>query len=448
VLSAEADGATPDPTYPWIQFWDGNEKPPPSDAIDIAATSWSPTAGASCLWVEALQAVGEVTITMRYELAGVVIATDSVKLGFVKTSLWPSSAESYGSDSPYGIFRKTDNEDPITYAPAHTNPSGNEQLYPWVSVDANNQTTCADVHVVPMAYAPYVNFSVLDDSKADVALDPAEPGNLETFGVKIIGKAEGKTQVGIRLGTPSGAEGNRLNVACYRLCERPLLWVDVESPTCDVPELIAEDIPMEANRILAQAVVSAPASTPGSELWAEMDASENFDLNGNGTLDWDTSLVGEGMQLLEWADAHYWWSSELLVLHVRELVWHPGGGDPQSLIGLHVGKSSSPFSRPFIIISDCFVGSAMFPDSWSGGLAHEVMHEFGLSHTGPSTKATAPLSPKNVANLMQMYLGHRPTFIGCYPVERVKGRDEGGTEAGESYTPKIYDWQWDQVVRP
>ncbi|MDY0176507.1 MAG: hypothetical protein RBT25_06370 [Lentisphaeria bacterium] len=382
-----------------IQVWKSAAKGTAADKVALPKT-W--TLGTdtvpSTLYVEGI-GTGDVTLKLAYEVNSSEIYKDEVKMGVVKIDFKERS------DTKYGYDDGTVDDNPVP-----TSADNLPQKYDWVSIDKNMKTTDVDVEITPPAYAQYVHFVASDTEKATCVPTQASSSPQK---LTLTGKGIGKSYIQTRLGTTSGAEGVRLNVACYQLAEIKADFYKVKTTTGLVPDATtAAELESGANEYMKRGVSELELTDKGT-------STIDYDDNNNSMLDIDTTVTGGGSEWNKIETGLNASQTGLKLLHVKVLRVKIGS--------TWINASGMVYRGNWLIVTDA-------SSSKKRTVAHEMLHILDLKDVGPDGN--------NTANIMYYRSSETKYFVGYFKVERVQ------TGSGTSYTPKQYESQWDAIKRP
>jgi len=280
------------------------------------------------------------------------------------------------------------------------------QKYDWVNIDKDTKTTDVNAEITPSDYAQYVHFVASDSAKATCspAQATASPQKLT-----LTGKAIGNSHIQTRLGTITGAEGVRLNVACYKLAEISANFYKVKATGLVPDATTGAQIEVGANEFMKRAVCEASIIDNGT-------LTVEYDDNGNSTLDFDNTPSHGG----EWTNVVNAVSSTAgtKLVHVKAMRAQLSDGSWIGINGVSVGD--------FVVVTDT-------SPSKKRTAAHELLHSAGLKDSGPPGN--------NTANIMYYAGSSTKYFLGYFKVERVV------TGVATSYSPKQYELQWETIAR-
>ena len=225
----------------------------------------------------------------------------------------------------------------------------------------------------------------------------------------LTGTAIGQSHIQTRLGTTSGAEGVRLNVACYKLAEISANFYKVKATGLVPDATTGAQIESGANEFMKRAVCEASITDNGT-------LTVEYDDNGNSKLDFDNTPSHGG----EWTKVVNAVSSTAgtKLVHVKAMRAQLADGSWIGINGVSVGD--------IVAITDT-------SPSKKRTVAHELLHSAGLKDSGPLGN--------NTVNIMYFAGSSTKYFVGYFKVERVK------TGLGTSFTPKQYQLQWENIAR-
>jgi Concanavalin A-like lectin/glucanases superfamily/Bacterial TSP3 repeat len=349
----------------------------------------------SVLYVEGIDE-GDVQLKLAYEMNSSELCCDEVKMGVVKVDFRERS------DTQYGYDDGTVDDNPVPVSADHP-----PQKYDWVNVDKDNKTTDIDVEITPSAYAQYIHFVASDTAKAtcNPSQATANPQKLT-----ITGKAVGQSHILARMGTTSGAEGARLNVASYQLAGINANFYKVQATGLVPDATTGVQIESGANQFMKRGVSEASITDNGT-LTVEYDDNTNsvldIDLTPSRGSEWQKVITVVGS------------TAGLKLIHVKALrVELPAPTGWVNANGVSFGD--------WTVVTDT-------SPSKERTAAHELLHSVGIHDTGP------PAS--NLANIMYYAGDSTKYFVGYFKVERVQ------TGSAASYNPKQYEIQWDSITR-
>ncbi|HPY89220.1 MAG TPA: hypothetical protein PLT23_00740 [Lentisphaeria bacterium] len=382
----------------YIQVWKSATKGTAADKVALPKT-W--TLGTdtvpSTLYVEGSD-TGDVTLKLAYEVNSSEICKDEVKMGVVKIDFKERS------DTKYGYDDGTVDDNPVP-----TSADNPPQKYDWVSIDKNMKTTDVDVEITPPAYAQYVHFVASDTEKATCVPTQASSSPQK---LTLTGKGIGKSYIQTRLGTTSGAEGVRLNVACYQLAEIKADFYKVKTTTGLVPDATtAAELESGANEYMKRGVSELELTDKGT-------STIDYDDDNNSMLDIDTTVTGGGSEWNKIETGLNASQTGLKLLHVKALCVK---------IGSTWINASGLAYDDWLIVTDASL-------SKKRTVAHEMLHILDLKDVGPDGN--------NTANIMYYRSSKTKYFVGYFKVERVQ------TGSGTSYNPEQHESQWDAIQRP
>lgn len=386
-----------------VRFWDSSTKGTSPRALPLTWVVDGSENDLPCLYIEGINpGKAEITLTAK-DPAGKVMGRDRVKVGVVGIAFTSNANTAFGYDNG------TVDDNPTTAALSEFNPP---QKYDWVNTEASGTTaTFVTATITPASLATYVWFTTpyinLDVTPEQATGSPQEGRILGGGGTELTGK------VCTRLGSPSGAPGTVLNAGVY---PRVVLVVPfqtiIDSQHGISPNAL--DVPLlqnDANTFLRRGVAAIRLANQGTSDVA-------YDLNTNGQLDiYYTLDRGPEWQAIVGVVGGTGLRS--LYLHRAIRIQDASG---------NWGDEATGFSEQgsWIVLTDQST-------SRERTLAHEFLHNQGLTDTGPLDH--------NTTNVMYFRSNSTKYFVGYFTVEQVE------TLTGYPFTPRRFEVQWDSIRR-